>query len=171
MSMASPERRPLEVLVIGGGQAGLAMGYHLTQHGRRFEIVDAAPEVGQAWRSRWDSLRLFTSGRYENLPGLPFPAAPDAYPGKEEVADYLQSYAAALELSASRTVELAVSERWPTVPQRPLGRDVWSWAMALRLDRVTAESRLGRRLSKRDQVIGAGPNSSPTSMGSGSVPV
>jgi putative flavoprotein involved in K+ transport len=63
----------------------------------------------------------------------------------------------ALELSTTHTVELSVSQRLPTIPQRPLGRDVWSWATALHLDRVTAESRLGRRLSKRDQIIGAGP--------------
>jgi putative flavoprotein involved in K+ transport len=68
MSMASLDRPPLDVLVIGGGQAGLAIGYQLTQDGCRFEIVDAAPEIGHVWRSRWDSLRLFTSGRYENLP-------------------------------------------------------------------------------------------------------
>ena len=55
-------------------------------------------EIGQTWRSRWDSLRLFTSGRYDNLPGLPFPAAPDAYPGKDDVADYLQAYAAKFNL-------------------------------------------------------------------------
>jgi putative flavoprotein involved in K+ transport len=235
------------VLVIGGGQAGLAMGHQLTQGGRRFEIVDAAPEIGHVWRSRWDSLRLFTSGRYDNLPGLPFLATADAYPGKDDVADYLQAYAAqfrlpvrlntavtsltrtdgvyvakagqeaitarqvvlatgpfqvpstprvsaqlhadvsqlhsvdyrrpddlpcgrvlvvggsnsgcqiALELSTTHTVELSVSQRLPTIPQRPLGRDVWSWATALHLDRVTAESRPGRRLSKRDQIIGAGP--------------
>ena len=71
----------LDVLVIGGGQAGLAMGYHLAQSGRSFQIVDAGAEIGHVWRSRWESLRLFTSGRYDNLPGLPFPAAPDAYPG------------------------------------------------------------------------------------------
>ena len=63
----------------------------------------------------------------------------------------------ALELSTTRTVELAVGQRLPAIPQRPLGRDVWSWATALHLDRVTAESRLGRRLSKRDQIIGTGP--------------
>jgi putative flavoprotein involved in K+ transport len=63
----------------------------------------------------------------------------------------------ALELSTTHTVELAVGQRLPTIPQRPLGRDVWAWATALHLDRVTAESRLGRRLSKRDQIIGAGP--------------
>ena len=89
---------PLDVLVIGGGQAGLAMGYHLAQRGLRFLIVDAGAEIGRAWRSRWDSLRLFTPARYDNLPGLPFPAAADTYPGKDDVADYLQAYAAEFEL-------------------------------------------------------------------------
>ena len=93
MSMASSDQRPLDMLVIGGGQAGLTIGYQLTQDGCRFEIVDAAAEIGHVWRSRWDSLRLFTSGRYDNLPGLPFPAAADAYPGKDDVAEYLQAYA------------------------------------------------------------------------------
>ena len=87
----------LDVLVIGGGQAGLAMGRHLAHRGLRFLIVDAGAEIGSVWRSRWDSLRLFTSGRYDNLPGLPFPASADTYPGKDEVADYLQAYAAAFE--------------------------------------------------------------------------
>src|SRR4051794_29095824 len=85
---------PLDVLVIGGGQAGLAMGHHLARHGRRFEIIDAGPEIGHVWRSRWDSLRLFTSGRYDNLPGMAFPSDADASPGKDDVADYLQLYAA-----------------------------------------------------------------------------
>jgi putative flavoprotein involved in K+ transport len=84
----------LDVLVIGGGQAGLAMGYHLAQSGRSFQIVDAGAEIGGTWRTRWDSLQLFTSGRYDSLPGLPFPAAPDTYPGKDDVARYLQAYAA-----------------------------------------------------------------------------
>ena len=76
----APTAAPLDVLVIGGGQAGLAMGYQLAQRGLRFEIVDAGPEIGHVWRSRWDSLRLFTSGRYDNLPGLPFPAAAGQLP-------------------------------------------------------------------------------------------
>ena len=93
-----PAGTPLDVLVIGGGQAGLVMGYHLAQSGRSFQIVDAGAEIGETWRSRWDSLRLFTSGRYDNLPGLPFPAAQDAYPGKDDVAGYLQAYAARFKL-------------------------------------------------------------------------
>ena len=238
---------PLDVLVIGGGQAGLAMGYHLAQWGLRFQIVDAGEEVGQAWASRWDSLRLFTSRPYDNLPGVPFPVDGTPYPSKAEVAEYLRSYAdrfrlpvrlgtsvtsltrrggvylaetgddslaarnvivatgafqapvtqpmsmqldpdvfqthslgyqrpqaipqgrvlvvgagntgcqVALELSATHPVELAVGARIPTVPQRPLGRDIWSWATAARLDKITAGSRLGRRLAGRDQIIGTGP--------------
>jgi putative flavoprotein involved in K+ transport len=244
---AGPAGSPLDVLVIGAGQAGLAMGYHLTQSGRSFQIVDAGAEIGQTWRSRWDSLLLFTSGRYDNLPGLPFPAASDTYPGKDDVASYLQTYAArfnlpvrlntnvtslstsdggylakagdevlaarqvvvatgpfqkpfippiaetldpdvyqihsahyrqpqsvppgkvlvvgaansgcqiAQELSTTHRVELSAGQRIPAIPQRPLGRDVWDWATALRLDKVTADSRLGRRLAGRDQVIGPGP--------------
>jgi putative flavoprotein involved in K+ transport len=247
MTTARSHRPPLDVLVIGGGQAGLAMGYELSRRQCRFLIVDAGPEIGHVWRSRWDSLRLFTSGRYDNLPGLPFPSAPDAYPGKDDVADYLTAYAArfelpvqlnttvttltrtdgvyvakagaeviearqvviatgpfqvpftppvagqlgpdvhqlhsidyrrpgalpqgrvlvvggansgcqiAAELSATHNVELSVGTRLPVIPQRPFGRDVWSWATALRFDRVTADSRLGRRLAGRDQVIGTGP--------------
>ena len=93
-----PAGTPLDVLVIGGGQAGLAMGYHLAQSGRSFQIVDAGAEIGHVWRSRWDSLRAFTPAQYDNLPGLAFPAAPDTYPGKDDVADYLQAYAAHFEL-------------------------------------------------------------------------
>ena len=234
--------------MIGGGQAGLAMGYHLAQRGLHFQIVEAGAEVGAAWRSRWDSLRAFTPAQYDNLPGLAFPAAADTYPGKDDVADYLRAYAAHFELPVrpgtmvtsltrsdggyvarakagaweARQVVVATGpfqvpfippiakeldpgvrqlhsveyrspatmppgrvlvvgaansgcqiargagghpQRWswrpasgcPAVPQRPLGRDVWWWASTLGLDRVTAGSRLGRRLAGRDQVIGPGP--------------
>ena len=244
----APATPALDVLVIGGGQAGLAMGYHLAQSGLRFQIVDAGAEVGAAWRSRWDSLRAFTPAQYDNLPGLAFPAAPDTYPGKDDVAGYLRAYAAHFELPVrpntmvtsltrsngggyvarakagaweARQVVVAtgpfqvpfippiakdldpgvrqlhsVQYRSPATmparkgpgrrrrelglpdrrgagghppggaggrpadaggPQRPLGRDVWWWASMLGLDRVTASSRLGRRLAGRDQVIGGGP--------------
>jgi putative flavoprotein involved in K+ transport len=91
-----------DVLVIGGGQAGLATGYHLAQRGSHFLIVDAAADGGEAWRNRWDSLQLFTPPQYDNLPGLRFPAALDTYPGKDAVADYLQTYAAHFQLPVQR---------------------------------------------------------------------
>ena len=82
-----------DVIVVGGGQAGLAIGYFLARQGRDFTILEAAAEPGAAWRERWDSLRLFTSARYDALPGLAFPGDPDRYPGRDEVVEYLSGYA------------------------------------------------------------------------------
>ena len=236
----------VEVLIVGGGQAGLAMGHRLSERGLSFVIADANPEVGFAWRSRWESLRLFTAGQFNSLPGMPFPGARDAYAGKDEVADYLASYASehhlpvrlntqvtrltreddgyraestagpiraqqvvvatgpfqlpfippaaeqldpdltqlhsaayrrpddlpegrilvvgaansgqqiALELSAARAVEIAVGNKLPTLPQRPLGRDIWWWLTRTRLAGVRVSTKLGQRLSERDVVIGGG---------------
>ena len=237
----------VEVLVIGGGQAGLAMGHHLAERGLRFVIADANSEVGHMWRSRWRSLKLFTAGQYNDLPGMTFPAVRDTYPGKDDVADFLRAYVErfelpvrlnttvtrlsraddgryraetttgpiradqvvvatgpfqvpftpaladqldpeltqlhsasyqdpddlpdgrilvvggansgqqiALELSDTCQVDIAVGEKLPTLPQRPLGRDVWWWLTATRLARVPVSSRLGQRLSQRDVVIGGG---------------
>jgi putative flavoprotein involved in K+ transport len=87
-----------DVIVIGGGQAGLAAGYHLSQAGIPFLILDAAARPGDSWRRRWDSLELFTPARYSSLPGLPFPGDPEHYPGKDEVADYIENYARTFEL-------------------------------------------------------------------------
>jgi putative flavoprotein involved in K+ transport len=87
-----------DVVVIGGGQAGLAIGYHLAQQGLRFTILEAAGEPASAWRGRWDSLRLFTSVRYDSLPGLDFPGDPDSYPGRGDVIAYLTDYAQRFEL-------------------------------------------------------------------------
>jgi putative flavoprotein involved in K+ transport len=239
------DSQPLDVLVIGGGQAGLVMGYHLSQRGLRFQIVDASEDVGQTWRLRWDSLKLFTAAQYDNLPGMAFPAPHDSYPGKDDVADFLQAYAArfelpvalntkvislrhnelyevetdqgqiqahnvvvatgpfqsafippiakdldadvfqihsidyrrpdsipsgrvlvvgaantgcqiALELSATHEVEISAGQDLPTIPQRPMGHDVWWWATVVGITRITLGSRLGKRLSTRDQVIGGG---------------
>jgi putative flavoprotein involved in K+ transport len=82
-----------DVVVVGGGQAGLALGYFLARDGRRFTILEAAEAPAAAWRGRWDSLRLFTPVRYDSLPGLPFPGEPDTYPGRDEVVEYLTGYA------------------------------------------------------------------------------
>lgn len=87
-----------DVIVVGGGQAGLAMGHHLARRGIGFAILEGAERIGESWRSRWDSLRLFTPARYSALPGMPFPGDPDAYPGKDDVADYLEAYAARFDL-------------------------------------------------------------------------
>jgi putative flavoprotein involved in K+ transport len=88
----------LDVVVIGGGQAGLAMAWHLAQQGLRFVVLDAGAEVGHVWRGRWDSLTLFTPAQYDALPGVPFPALADTYPTKDPVADYLRAYVDAFEL-------------------------------------------------------------------------
>ena len=89
-------------LVIGAGQAGLAVGYYLASQGRDFLILDADERIGDGWRRRWDSLRLFTPARYSNLPGMKFPSPSGSstfyLPSKEEVADYLEGYAARFAL-------------------------------------------------------------------------
>ena len=97
---APSERSParLDVIVIGAGQAGLAMGYFLARQGRRFAILDGGDSIGAAWRERWDSLVLFTPRRYDALPGLPFPGDPDGYPTRDEVTAYLERYADTFEL-------------------------------------------------------------------------
>jgi putative flavoprotein involved in K+ transport len=236
--------RLLDVVVVGGGQAGLAMAWHLTQQGRRFVVLEAAPELGQTWRSRWDSLRLFTPAQYDALPGMAFPAPADTYPTKEPVADYLRDYAKAFdlpvrvnaratslthsdegfevqagdqtyrarqvvvatgpfqvpfvppqargldpsvtqlhsadyrnpqalpeepalvvgggnsgfqiaeELAATRQVDLSIATTYPMLPQRLGGRDLFWWLTRLGLLRVTVTSRPGRRMSRRDFVIG-----------------
>ncbi|HXH84479.1 MAG TPA: NAD(P)-binding domain-containing protein [Candidatus Tectomicrobia bacterium] len=89
---AYDDREHFETVIVGAGQAGLATGYHLAAQGLDFVIVDVR-RVGDAWRQRWDSLRLFTPAALDGLPGMRFPAPPDAYPAKDEMADYLEAYA------------------------------------------------------------------------------
>jgi putative flavoprotein involved in K+ transport len=83
-----------DTLVIGAGQAGLASAYYLQRAGSRFLVLDGAAHIGESWRRRWDSLRLFTPVRYTSLPGLPFPGAPYALPVRDDVAKYLAAYVA-----------------------------------------------------------------------------
>jgi putative flavoprotein involved in K+ transport len=235
----------LDVVVVGGSQAGLAMAWHLAQLGLRFVVLEAGPEVGHVWRSRWDSLKLVTPAQYDALPGMAFPAPADTYPTKDPVADYLQAYAEAFklpvrlnakatelrrledgsfevrtadqtyrarqvvvatgpfqvpfvppqargfdpsvtqvhsadyrnsqalpegpvlvvgggnsgfqiaeELAATRRVDLSIATRYPMLPQRLGGRDLFWWLTRLGLLRVTVTSRPGRRMSRRDFVIG-----------------
>jgi putative flavoprotein involved in K+ transport len=236
-----------EAVVVGAGQAGLAIGYFLKQHGRRFVILEAADSIGSAWRERWDSLTLFTPRRYSGLPGLPFPGNPEGYPDRDEVIAYLERYAArfelpielnspvrrltaedgrfvlevdgrtitadqvvvatgpfqkpfvpevagrlgpevvqmhatgyrnpgdipartvlvvgggntgfqiAKELSRTHRVVLAVGSKQTPLPQRLLGRDLFWWLTKSRLFNTTIDSRLGRRLSTRETLIGSSP--------------
>jgi putative flavoprotein involved in K+ transport len=88
----------LPTIVIGGGQAGLAVGYYLAKRGLPFVILDAHPRVGDAWRNRWDSLRLFSPARYSGLPGLRFPAPGGTLPTRQQMADYLVEYARHFQL-------------------------------------------------------------------------
>ena len=238
----------LDVVVVGGGQAGLAIGYHLAQQQRRFTILEAADTPAAAWRERWDSLKLFTPVRYNSLPGLPFPGEPDSYPGRDDVVAYLSDYARrfelplelnsrvravqsnerggyrvelddrtyetdqvvvatgpfqvprippvaagldpdvvqfhstayrsprqipagpvlvvgggntgyqiAEELSREHEVHLSIGSRQTPLPQRILGRDLFTYLEAARLMRVTVTSRPGRRLRHRETLIGSSP--------------
>jgi putative flavoprotein involved in K+ transport len=84
----------LDVAIVGAGQAALALAHELAGGPLRHLCISSDDRVGDSWRRRFDSLRLFTPAQYDSLPGFPFPAATDHYPGKDEVADYLEAYAA-----------------------------------------------------------------------------
>ena len=96
----------VNTIVIGGGQAGLAAGYCLAKRGVPFLILDRNRRIGDAWRNRWDSLRLFTPARYNALPGLRFPAPGDSFPTKDAMADYLESYARYFQLPVQTSVKV-----------------------------------------------------------------
>jgi putative flavoprotein involved in K+ transport len=96
----------VDTVVIGAGQAGLATGYYLARQGREFTILDGAERIGDSWRSRWDSLRLFTPAKYNRLPGTRFPARRWSFPTKDEMADYLESYAARFDLPVETGVKV-----------------------------------------------------------------
>jgi putative flavoprotein involved in K+ transport len=109
--MTTPAAPPLlpihqQAVVIGGGQAGLATAAAIQTRDIPATVLDAGPEIGHVWRSRWDSLRLFTSAGCSSLTGLDFPGDPARYPGKEEVADYLRSYAATFHLDVRTSVRV-----------------------------------------------------------------
>ncbi len=100
-----------DTVIVGGGQAGLAVGYHLSRLGQSFVIMDKYQRIGDSWRKRYDSLRLFSPAKYDSLPGMPFPAAPYAFPTGRQVGDYLEDYAARMRLPVLADTE--VDGVWP----------------------------------------------------------
>jgi putative flavoprotein involved in K+ transport len=120
----------VETLIIGAGQAGLATGYHLKSAGRELLIVDEVERIGDNWRCHWDSLRLFTPAKYDGLPGLPFPADPWSFPGKDEVAAYLELYSVVNELPV----------RLRTRVDRVVARPVGGFAVGVGADEITCDN-------------------------------
>jgi putative flavoprotein involved in K+ transport len=107
--VSGPDARTVErveTVVVGGGQAGLAVGHQLRTRGRSVVILDANERTGDTWRRRWDSLRLFTPARYSGLPGMPFPGPGSCLPTKDEVADYLDAYASRFDLPVRNGVHV-----------------------------------------------------------------
>jgi putative flavoprotein involved in K+ transport len=102
-----------ETVIVGGGQAGLAVGHFLTRRGRPFVILDAGHRVGDSWRGRWESMRLFTPARRDGLPGMPFPARKHSFPTRDAMADYLEAYAARFELPVRGGVRVDALGRTP----------------------------------------------------------
>jgi putative flavoprotein involved in K+ transport len=100
-----------DTVIIGGGQAGLSVGHHLAKLGRSFVILDEHGRTGDRWREHYDSLRLYSPAKYNGLPGMPFPASPYTFPSGRQMADYLETYAAQLQLPILAGVQ--VDGVWP----------------------------------------------------------
>ena len=97
-AVATRAAERFETVIIGGGQAGLAAGYHLRRRDRSCVILDAGKRVGDSWRKRWPTLRLYSPARVDGLPGMAFPAPRNSYPTGYEMADYLEAYAQLFDL-------------------------------------------------------------------------
>ena len=102
--MTAPEH--IDTVVIGGGQAGLAVGYHLARRNVPFVILDGSERVGDAWRQRWDSLRLFSIRRYSHLDGMRLAGPGHGFPTKDEIGDYLEEYASRFSLPVRNGVRV-----------------------------------------------------------------
>jgi len=102
----SGSEEQFDVVVIGAGQAGLSVGHHLARLGLSFVILEAQPRIGDSWRQRWDSLRLFTPAKFDSLDGWPYPGNPNYFPTKDEMADYLEAYAAHFKLPVRTGVKV-----------------------------------------------------------------
>ena len=116
----------IETVVIGAGQAGLATGYHLQRRGRPFVVLDGAARIGDNWRQQWDSLTLYTPAQHDGLPGLPFPAPRWSFPGKDQVGDYLETYASTFALPVQLRTRVQRLERAGTGFRVTTDRGTWT---------------------------------------------
>jgi putative flavoprotein involved in K+ transport len=103
--VATREAERFETVIVGGAQAGLAAAYHLTRRGRSVVVLDASERIGDSWRKRWPSLRLYSPARFDRLPGMGFPAPRHSYPTGNEMANYLEAYAERFELPVRTGVQ------------------------------------------------------------------
>ncbi len=115
--LESPSER-LDTVIIGGGQCGLSVGYYLAKEGRRFAILDHGQRVGDVWRQRYDSLRLYTPAKLDGLPGRSFPAPRNSFPSGHQMADFLESYAADFELPVRTGIHVSHLRRSPLDSER-----------------------------------------------------
>ena len=132
----------IETLIVGAGQCGLATGYQLQRRGREFLIVDGNERIGDNWRQQWDSLRLFSSAKYDALPGMRFPAPAHTFPTKDQVADFLEAYAVEFQLP------VRLQTRVRTLDARPNGGYAVAFADGTRLtcdNVVIATGSFGRK--------------------------
>ena len=138
MEPSSPAEH-FDTVIVGGGQAGLAVGYHLARLGQSFVILDKYRRIGDNWRQRYDSLRLFSPAKYDALPGMPFPSAPCAFPTGRQVGDYLESYAARMRLPVLAQTE--VDGVWPAGQEFLVSsreRHITAGQVVLAIGRITA---------------------------------
>jgi putative flavoprotein involved in K+ transport len=103
--------RYVETVIVGGGQAGLATSHHLARRGREHVVLDAGARVGDGWRRRWPSLRLYSAASLDGLPGMRFPAPAHTFPSSSEMGDFLETYATRFGLPVESGVEVDAVER------------------------------------------------------------
>jgi putative flavoprotein involved in K+ transport len=96
----------VDTVIIGGGQAGLAAGYHLGRLGRAFVVLESNQRIGDSWRKRWESLRIFTPAKFSSLPGMRLPGPRFGFPTKDEMGDYLERYAKAFGMDVRTGVHV-----------------------------------------------------------------
>ena len=160
-----------DTVVIGAGQAGLAVGHHLAARDQDFVILSDESRVGDNWRKRWDSLRLFTPARYSGLPGMPFPATPGYLADKDEVGDYLERYAERFDLPVRLNSAVQTTSLWRAGfdIRCPSGSDqnsIIPFSVATTRERASG---LKMALTPRVEFVSAGPICRPVSVSRTSV--